>query len=162
MRSWAVALALCVAVLASMGCDEATSDGGTRVSARAIEARLHAPCCLTQPLDGHESELASSLRAEIAQRVERGESGDAIEDNLAARYGERIRAVPRGRDSRSTIPIVVGAAMLASLFGLVMLIRRWTKRGADASVVSNADASAERRDAYDDRLEDELAQLDDR
>ena len=156
-----LALVLCVAGLAAIGCDETNPRGGTTVSARALEGRLLAPCCWIQTLDVHESELATSLRAEIAQRLGRGESGEAIEDDLAARYGERIRAVPRGRDPRSTVPLVVGAAMLLSLVGLVMLVRRWTKRAADPTAATDTAAPTGKHDEYDDRIEDERAQLDD-
>jgi cytochrome c-type biogenesis protein CcmH len=161
VKQVALAIVVAVACLVLTGCDEANPHGGATVSARALQGRLLAPCCWIQTLDVHESELASSLRAEIAQRLVRGESGEAIEDDLAARYGERIRAVPKGRDPRSTVPVVVGACMLVSLFGLVILVRRWTKRAADTTVVANTDAPTGKHDEYDDRIEDELAQLDD-
>jgi len=161
VKQVALAIVVAVACLVLTGCDEANPHGGATVGARALEGRLLAPCCWIQTLDVHESELASSLRAEISQRLARGESGEAIEDDLAARYGERIRAVPKGRDPRSTVPVVVGIGMLASLFGLVMLARRWTKGAADATLVANTNTPKSKRDEYDDRIEDELAQLDD-
>jgi cytochrome c-type biogenesis protein CcmH len=155
------ALALCVVGLAAIGCSDSDANGRMPVSARSVGERLLAPCCWLQTLDFHESELASSLRTEIAQRLERGESGEAIEDDLVARYGERIRAVPKGRDPRSAVPVVVGAVMLVSLLGLVVLVRRRTKRPASPTVVADTDTPRGKRDEYDERIEDELAQLGD-
>src|SRR5512140_1121487 len=64
--------------------------------AERLEGRLLAPCCWAQTLDIHGSEIANTLRREIRTRLKAGESPDAIEQSLVARYGERIRAVPDG------------------------------------------------------------------
>src|SRR5882724_2572150 len=93
-----------------------------------LEGRLIAPCCWTQTLDIHESPLATELRAEIHERLGRGESDELIEGDLVARYGERIRAIPKGRDPRAVISMASAAAMLVSAIGLLWLVRRWTRR----------------------------------
>ncbi len=128
-------------------------------SARAIEGRLLAPCCWTQTLDTHESELATALRDEIRTRVTRGERADAIEDDLAARYGERIRAVPRGRDPRAHVVVLVALAMAAALVLLARTMRRWSTPPTRAH--DRTDATLRPRDDTDRRLDDELARLDD-
>ncbi|HTU57430.1 MAG TPA: cytochrome c-type biogenesis protein CcmH, partial [Polyangiales bacterium] len=87
-------------------------------SARELEGRLIAPCCWTQTLDIHDSPIADQLRTEIATRLRAGEPAAKIEDDLAARYGEKIRAVPRGEDPRVALPIVVGAAMSVAVLWL--------------------------------------------
>ena len=124
-----------------------------------LEGRLIAPCCWTQTLDMHESPIATELRAEIRERLGHGENADTIEDDLAARYGERIRAVPKGRDPRATISIGGGLVMLVSAAGLLWLVRRWTQRrpGPKGALAARP---ATARDEYDDRLEDELRRLD--
>lgn len=130
---------------------------------RAIQARLLAPCCWNQTLDSHESPLADSLRAEIRARLRRGEAAGAIEEDIVSRYGERVRAVPRGRDSRSAVPLVVGAAMLLSVLVLARLLRGWIRRGNTAQPAPKpaaAGAGAPPRDDYDARVDDELARLD--
>lgn len=122
-----------------------------------LEGRLIAPCCWTQTLDIHESPLASELRAEIHDRLGRGERAEAIEDDLVVRYGEQIRAIPKGRDPRVAISVGSAAAMLVSAVGLLWLIRKWTRRPARAADMKSAPAG---RDAYDDRLDDELGRFD--
>lgn len=125
-------------------------------SAHDLEGRLLAPCCWVQTLDIHESELASALRTEIEQRRRRSEPSDSIEDDLAQRYGERIRAVPKGKDPRTLVPIIVGSAMLAILVGLLSLMRLWLRR----SKISSAIPMEQLADEYDEQIESELALLD--
>jgi cytochrome c-type biogenesis protein CcmH len=132
---------------------EATSDRGAAV----LEGRLLAPCCWNQTLDTHESDLASSLRAEIRGRLQRGEASATIEDDLAARYGERIRAVPKGRDPRTTLAVCVALAMALSAPGLFWLVRRSTRRIGRTAVDA---VPARERDDYDERLDAELRALD--
>jgi cytochrome c-type biogenesis protein CcmH len=95
---------------------------------RELAGRLIAPCCWTQTLDIHESPIADQLRAEIGKRLNAGELPTAIEDDLAARYGEKIRAVPRGEDPRVALPIVVGGAMCLAVLWLAWLGRSWLRR----------------------------------
>src|SRR5450432_1715942 len=61
--------------------------------ASAIEGRLMAPCCWTQTIDIHDSEIALSMRHEIRRRLRNGESADAIQASFVERYGPKIMAV---------------------------------------------------------------------
>lgn len=117
----------------------------------ALQARLIAPCCWNQTLDIHESEVATELRAEIHARLSAGERSAAIEDDLARRFGERIRAVPPGRDVRGDWSIGLGIAAL--LFGglLVMMVRGWIRRAPKEEPLPPSPRTEE-----DARLDDEL------
>jgi len=132
---------------------------------RAIQGRLIAPCCWNQTLDSHESPLADQLRAEIRTRLRGGESAAAIEADIVSRYGDRVRAVPHNHDTRGSVPLMVGAAMLASVLLLARLALRWVRRGnapaPEAAAPAQSAADARTRDDYDARVDDELARLDD-
>lgn len=123
-----------------------------------LEGRLLAPCCWIQTLDVHESPLATELRAEIHERLHRGEAAGTIEDDLVSRYGERIRAVPKGQDPRATVSLASAAVMLLSAIGLLWLVRRWIRPLGPRRAL----AAPAAHDAFDDRLDDELRRLDDR
>lgn len=123
--------------------------------ATALETRLLAPCCFTQTLDYHESELSTALRAEIRQRLRAGETTGAIEEDFVARYGERVRAVPKDVDTRSAIPVISAVASLLGAAGLFVWMRRRTQRAS--SPVAGAPSA---RDEYDEHLDDELRRLD--
>jgi cytochrome c-type biogenesis protein CcmH len=128
---------------------------------KTLEARLLAPCCWTQTLDIHESEVAHSLRLEIRRRLQAGESPAAIETELVARYGERVRAVPKGR---SLTGMGVWLSILVALSGLGVgaNVVRWARRGrrGDASQRRGGDAlDGKARDELDKRLDAELDEL---
>ena len=131
-------------------------------SARWLEGRLFAPCCWNQTLDIHDSPLARELRTEISSRLERGEPAMAVEDDMAARFGERIRAVPRGRDPRMSIVAFVAISMLLSALGLVWVAPRWVAKKPDAvnSPALGISPSGDGADPYGAQLDAELRALD--
>jgi cytochrome c-type biogenesis protein CcmH len=126
--------------------------------ARWLAGRLIAPCCWTQTLDIHDSELSTALRLEIATRLAQGESGEAIEGDFALRYGEKIRAVPAGADPRMEIVAGVGLLMLLSVGGLFLLGRRFVTRAKAERDPAGAEPIVA-RDAYDADLDAELLRL---
>lgn len=113
---------------------------------RALEERLMAPCCWTQTLDAHDSPEARALRDEIDHRLAGGEPVSAIEGDLVARYGERIRAVPRA-GFLDAIGLGVLGVLAASAIGLVALGRRWVRRAAAPAPDPEADTDAAPIDA---------------
>lgn len=126
---------------------------------REVYDRLIAPCCWNQTLDIHDSELATKLRVEIAERLQQGELPTAIEDDMAARFGERIRAVPRARDPRQTMALSMVGAMVMSLLGLLLLARRWLKRRLQLLEPQGEEApwDTQPRSEYDAQLDRELS-----
>lgn len=140
--------------------DGVTSAASSRVpGARELEGRLIAPCCWTQTLDIHDSPISEQLRAEIAQRLTRGEKAAAIEDDLAARYGEKIRAVPRGEDPRQALPLIVGSSMGVAAIWLLWLGVSWLRRSrASSPTPTSAEGQGQQ---YDKQLDEELEHLSD-
>jgi cytochrome c-type biogenesis protein CcmH len=112
-----------------------------------------------QTLDVHESDLADKLRHEIDRRLSAGEPAQQIEDDLVARYGERIRAVPRDADPRSQIPLAVGLALCAGLFALGIAAARWRRQQHARRLATAAPASAQDL-LYDRELDEALHQVD--
>lgn len=124
----------------------------------AVEARLLAPCCWNQTLEVHASPLADELRAEIRARLAAGETGAAIEDDLAARYGERIRALPRGEDPLRSLGPGVALGLLVVGGVLLLVGRRWRARSTEAAPTPTRSLPDGVTDA---RLDAELARLED-
>ena len=83
--------------------------------AAELEGKIIAPCCWTQTIDIHGSPLSTELRQEIRTRLTAGESAQAIEQSLVARYGPKILAVPAGSQ--------LGSA--GSLLGIAMAVAGW-------------------------------------
>lgn len=125
--------------------------------ARALEERLHAPCCRGQLLDAHESPAVSELRREIRVRLSSGESPAAVEQGLVRRYGASIVAVPATEDPRFGLSWLLGISLALSACALLIAGRRW------ARTVRHEAATADPLvpDAFDARLELELQRFGD-
>jgi cytochrome c-type biogenesis protein CcmH len=140
---------VCIAALAGYGLGCAS-----RVDpAVELEERLYAPCCWRETLRVHDSDVAARLRAEIEARAAAGEPTRAIEDSIVLRYGERIRALPKGSDPRWLVGLVAAISAAAGLAWIARLVRR---RGPQITSPPRAASEA----AYEDRLDDELASID--
>ncbi|MFO0650835.1 MAG: cytochrome c-type biogenesis protein CcmH [Polyangiales bacterium] len=124
--------------------------------ARVVTSRLLAPCCYQQTLDVHESPLATALRAEVDARLRAGQSPAQVEARLVARYGERVRAVPRDHDPRGYVLALVAVAMAVAAGVLLRATRRWSRPAATAAAPATVP-----RDALDERLDEELRALED-
>ncbi len=133
--------------------------------AARLEGRIMAPCCWNQTIDIHGSEPAYELRREIRRRLKAGETSDAIEASFVQRYGAKILAVP------DTSPLSSVATMLAVAFGAAgvgayYMLRNWKRRSEAGKKPSKGSGGGSgsgepKRDALDDRLDRELAEIGD-
>ena len=79
-----------------------------------VERLLMAPCCYTQTIDVHMSEIAQTMRQEVAEMVRQGQTGAQIFDHYKAIYGEQILAVPDGSLGTTAYAIPPTVAALAT------------------------------------------------
>lgn len=89
-----------------------------------------APCCWSENLAMHRSEVAAEMRAEIGRRVREGQSDREILDAFIARYGQRILVVPEGKLG----DILLWAPPVLFLLALVFVVRLvivWRRRGVE-------------------------------
>lgn len=128
--------------------------------ASRLEGRIMAPCCWNQTIDIHGSEPSYQLRREIRRRLKAGETADAIEQSLVERYGAKILAVPDSSPLgglATLLAIGFGGAGVAAYF----MLKRWSRAGAASAPKpgSAAGAPQPKRDALDERLDRELAEI---
>ena len=131
---------------------------GNVPGASAIEGRLMAPCCWTQTIDIHDSEISRSMRHEIRRRLLNGESAAAIEASFVERYGPKIMAVQPNSQLKNVfigLSVVMGGAGVAA----VMMLGRWRKQAAVTRVDAKRSEDSP-RDQWDDKLDAELKELD--
>lgn len=59
------------------------------------------------------------------------------------------------------IPTVIGTGMMTSLLGLVLVVRRWRLRAIEGvpRAETNTEPANSKKDEYDVRIDDEIAQL---
>lgn len=100
--------------------------------ARALQEKLIAPCCWSESVAMHRSEIAAEMRAEIARMVQEGRTDREILDFYKAKYGTRILMEPEGRLRlwAYTIPAV---AIIAGLALVIWIIRRMARPQPEGS-----------------------------
>ena len=129
--------------------------------AAALEGKIISPCCWTQTIDIHDSQIADQLRHEVRRRLKGGESQQAILDSMVARYGKRILAVPPGNPLKTTAVILAVVFAVAGAGAGSMLVR-WKRKapadGAEGAGGGGAAGPAE-RDELDERIDDELDRM---
>jgi len=94
---------------------------------RRIEGKLMAPCCYSQTIDVHDSEIAQQMRGEVTAMVMAGKSEQEVLDYYKTEYGESILAVPDGAAGTLVFSLPAYAtlfAVLALLCGMVITVRR--------------------------------------
>jgi cytochrome c-type biogenesis protein CcmH/NrfF len=60
-----------------------------------LEGSLLAPCCYTEPVSRHQSEVAMKMRVEIARWVDEGRSDGDIVAAYQQLYGAKVYAPPK-------------------------------------------------------------------
>lgn len=175
-------LATCVGILwlgsalvtSSVGQESVAPAGGepreaviTAQAERRIQSKLMAPCCWNGTIDNHDSRVTSEMRAEIHDRLARGESAEAILAHFVEVYGPQVLAEPPARGLNVLVYILPALAFLAGGFWLARYLKhQLTVRVAIPGQVAAPPPDVSRgrlapADQYVERVERALARLDD-
>lgn len=102
-------------------------DTSPQARIRRIEDSLLAPCCYSEPVSKHRSEVALKMKKEISAWVAAGKSDQEILDTYKRLYGVRVLIEPEGvlRWWVYTVPTL---AVAMGLVVTVILLRRWRSR----------------------------------
>ncbi len=92
-----------------------------------LERSVLAPCCYTQPVSQHQSEIAVKMRLEIAKWVREGRADREILDVYVQQYGSRILVDPNSIPKGWTILVPWALVILGSI-GAGLLLLRWRSR----------------------------------
>jgi len=103
--------------------------------ARKIESELIAPCCWTQPVSQHYSEVSTQIRAEVRQMLAAGRSEPEILQAYVGRYGERILASPPSRGFNRLAYILPWAFLTLGAVALLLILRAWRPKAAVPAAV---------------------------
>ena len=86
-----------------------------------------APCCYTEPVSRHQSEIAMKMRLEIAKWVEAGRSDEKILAVYVDRYGAKILADPTSAPQEWSY-LVPWILTFAAGIALSVMVLRWRRR----------------------------------
>ncbi len=139
-----------------MAAAELSVDPALEARAKALEAKIIAPCCWTQPVSQHYSEVAATIKKQIREMLAAGRSDQEILDRYVSEYGERVLASPRPRGFNLLAYVLPWVGLGAGIALVWLILKRWS-RGSQA--VPSVAAPAPDAD-YDERIEKELRRLD--
>ena len=119
-----VALALASAPALAVQPDEVMKDPVLEARARALSAELRCLVCQNQSIDDSEALLARDIRILIRQRIEKGESNDAVRAYLVSRYGDFILLRPRFKLETLLLWLSPPLTLCAGLAAVLLARRR--------------------------------------
>lgn len=124
---------------------------------RKIEGRLMAPCCYTQTILDHDSQVAVDMRNEVTAFVASGESEQEIITYYKNKYGETILVVPDGIQGHILTILPFVAFFLA--MGLLLLYIQKSARASGRLIaqITSSGSIAEISDLRQ-RIRDELSE----
>ncbi len=134
----------------------AAETGKGKDTIREIEDRLVAPCCWSQPVSQHDSEIAAQIRDEVSKMVAAGKSREEILDFYVAKYGERILVTPRAKGFNTLAYILPWAALPIGIWVLILLFRKM-RSPSPVPVPAPAPVTDSR---YDSIIEKEMKEMD--
>ena len=126
---------------------------------RQLFGRLLCQCgdCARLPLDTCACGWANDKRAEVREQLAAGVEPAKIQESYRAQYGAAALAIPSDEGLDRALWAVPVAAIVFAIGVVVMIGRRWQRRGAQAT--AKAKATAQNELEYDSRLDEELKRL---
>ncbi|APG90410.1 cytochrome c-type biogenesis protein [Sinorhizobium americanum] len=124
-----VALFLCIVSVApafAVNPDEVLADPALEARARAISAKLRCMVCQNQSIDDSNAELAKDLRLLVRERLENGDSDEAVIAYVVSRYGEFVLLKPR---FEAKTLVLWGMPVVLLVLGTVTLVVAARRRG---------------------------------
>lgn len=107
---------------------------------------IKCPTCRSQSVAESEAPIAREIRAEIAQRIEAGESDDQIRDFFVSRYGQEVLLTPPASGVAGLVWVIPVVAVVLAGVGLWFVFRRWQE-------APTVHASADDRDLVEAALQ---------
>jgi cytochrome c-type biogenesis protein CcmH/NrfF len=134
MFPWIVRLfAISMSSFLLLGSVQQSPSAGQKERIRRLQMAVLAPCCYSEPVFRHNSDISMKMRAEIAEWVVAGRSDREILDTYKQQYGLMVLAEPEGAKWwwEHVIPLIVLAlGTLVVVFVLRHMLR--TRRPAVA------------------------------
>jgi len=108
-----------------------------------------------------ECDVRDGMTSYISQKLADGQSESQIVEYFVSQYGEKVLSSPPKRGFNLTAWLLPFAAILAAGVGVFFAVRAWVKRGVNEHVPTRVVADPDDA-AYEQRLEAELREYDDR
>ncbi|MBF0187104.1 MAG: cytochrome c-type biogenesis protein CcmH [Magnetococcales bacterium] len=113
----------------------------TEARVREISSTLRCAVCQNQPIYESNSDLAKDMVSIIREKIQSGESDEAIRAYFHDRYGDYIYLEPTKSGANLILWIAPFAGLLLGGFGLVVAINRWRRGRIDEGVAATGEES---------------------
>jgi len=145
----ALALLICLGPAFAVKPEEQLADPALEARARAISGGIRCLVCQNQSIDDSDASLARDLRLLVRERLKAGDSDQAVQDFLVARYGEFVLLKPT-LSARNLV--LWGLPLAALLVGGFAAFRLFGRRRAEESDTPAAAPLSAEEQAELDRL----------
>lgn len=168
VRKWLTLIALAITLIPTIASDAVgqahVNRGGTvgiqNQTERDLFFSLICMCgCPRETLGTCACDYGGERREELREMLTSGMSVQAVQKAYAAKFGTKSLALPPNEGLSRLIWAAPLILVIAGAVLVVVVARRWVKRGA-ASQAKAPVAPAGPRDEYDDKLDRELKDLD--
>jgi cytochrome c-type biogenesis protein CcmH len=130
IRTLAIILVLVTAAPAfAVMPDEILDDPALEARAREISKGLRCLVCQNQSIDDSNADLARDLRVLVRERLQAGDSDEAVLDFVVARYGDYVLLNPPVKTGTILLWAGPGVILLLGIGGVVLMLRRRADAG---------------------------------
>ena len=141
MRATLILVVLIVGLatpLGALGPSEILADPTLESRARVIGKQLRCLVCQNQSIDDSEADLARDLRAIVRERLQAGDSDDAVIRYVVERYGDFVLLRPPFKTT--TVLLWIGPPVILGLgFGILVLALRRRLAPVDETPLTSAE-----------------------
>ncbi len=123
-----VVMALLLTVALVIGADVGGGPPSDSERVFALSRQILCPKCSGQAVAESESVAAKEIRADIARRVDDGETDDQIRAYYVSRYGEDVLLTPPSEGVAGLVWVIPVAGAIMALAALAFVFRRWQRR----------------------------------
>ncbi len=134
---------------------------------KAVFGALRCMCgtCPRELLSTCACSTADQTRERLRMRLAKGETPQSIIDDYTQEYGTAALAIPPDKGAMKAIYVAPLFAIAGGGIALAFVLRRWraneaSAKKADKDAKDGAAPGDAKRDAYDDRIDSELEELD--
>jgi cytochrome c-type biogenesis protein CcmH len=129
---------------------------------RQVFAKLECTCgCPRESIATCTCVFAAGFRSEVRAMLAQGLTVEDIKAEWARRHGPQALMVPPNTGFNQLVYLVPLAAIAGMAAFAVLLLRRFRRRNVAIAGATAPPVAGAKRDDYDDKLDEELRQLDD-
>ena len=126
----------------------------------AIAKDLWCPLCNGVRLDNCELQACIQMKEVIAQKLMAGESKEQIRAYFVQQYGDVVLGAPAGGGFNTLVWVLPVLVAIVAVGWLVFALRSWTRKPKPVPAVvsdpASAEATAQAKDGYMKRVDDEM------